>query len=183
VGDRDEGLEDAITNINIYSNFTLNEWDAEDRKKKDIPPTMDVFIFNNVQDYYCYIEAVSLMINNEKCMTCAFVSDDTVATLATTSHLQRTNDFLEYGVYNNDQFVVIDNTNFPEMAQAMLLGTDSLVDCDLKAVEDKTDITIEYILDTDYTSNDHYTYLIHNAVFVLIGFLVVFTITFLMYCK
>lgn len=86
VGDRDEGLEDAITNVNINSNFTLRDWDAEDRKKKEVPPTMDVFVFSNVQDYYCYIEAVSLLINNQKCMTCPFVSDSNVATLATTEH-------------------------------------------------------------------------------------------------
>lgn len=82
IGDRDEGLEDAITNINIYSNFTLNDYE-EKRKKKDLPPSMDVFVFSNVQDYYCYIEAVSLMLNNEKCMTCPFVSDSSVATLNT----------------------------------------------------------------------------------------------------
>lgn len=69
------------------------------------------------------------------------------------------------------------------MAQAQGLIPGELVDCDLKHIDEKDDISIEYMVDTDFTSNDHYTYLIHNAVFVLIGFLVVFLITFLMYCK
>lgn len=68
----------------------------------------------------------------------------------------------------------------------MGVGTDQLVDCDPKIdkqVDDKENIYIDYTVDTDFTSNDHYTYLIHNAIFVLIGFFVVFLITFLMYCK
>jgi hypothetical protein len=50
-------------------------------------------------------------------------------------------------------------------------------------VDDKTDISIDYNLDTEFTSNDHYTYLIHNAAFVAIGFFVIFLITFILYCK
>lgn len=135
VGNRDEGLEDAITNVNIYSNITLNDYYQDERKKKDGPPTMDVFIFNDVNDYYCYIEAVSLLNNNQKCMTCSFVSDTSVAKLSTNSHMQKSNDFLEFGIYNNDQFIVVDNTLFPELANDMGLSTDSLVDCDAKTLK------------------------------------------------
>ena len=74
----------------------------------------DLFLFNNTDDYNCYVEAVTLLsLNKAKVMTCDFLSRrDNIVYEQVRKHEMEGDRFISKESPTADVFVVVDNTSW-----------------------------------------------------------------------
>ena len=75
----------------------------------------DVMVFSNNLDYECYIEAVNLLLEEGIKKRCTFESDPSVIQKGVHSFDKDQDNFLFYGKKANEYFIVVDNTEWPEV--------------------------------------------------------------------
>ena len=71
-------------------------------------------VFTNHQDYLCYIEAVSLMYEENMLKHCPFVDDPNVLQANQYQFSKLNSTFLSETKRASEIFIVVDNTEWPE---------------------------------------------------------------------
>lgn len=75
--------------------------------------TFDLMVFRNQSDYLCYIEAVSLMYEENMLKRCDFINDPHVFFPSQFDFSKHFGRFLNEHKKAREYFVVIDNTEWP----------------------------------------------------------------------
>jgi hypothetical protein len=116
----------------------------------------DVMVFSNNEDYECYIEAVNLLLEEGKKHRCTFESDPSVIQKGVHSFDKDQDEFLFYGKKSNEYFIVVDNTQWPE-----ILSDDSLIDPAYAAVggsNDPFDVFLDVDIKTTYNATGYHVF-------------------------
>ena len=69
----DESLENEISQVKAFVNFTSNLKEEFDDKKKRF--NFDLFVFSDTDDYLCYVEAVHLLMHENVRKECGFIDN------------------------------------------------------------------------------------------------------------
>ena len=109
----DDALEDDLARILVDLDIKS---DILRKSKKSILKqkyTFDLMIFKDQRDYLCYIEAVSLMYEENILKHCDFVSDPDTFMKSQFDYSKHFGRFMNEHKKAREYFVVIDNTEWP----------------------------------------------------------------------
>ena len=69
----DESLENEISQVKAFVNFTSNVARSMEESKKRF--NFDLFVFSDTEDYLCYVEAVHLLMHENEKKECGFIQN------------------------------------------------------------------------------------------------------------
>ena len=165
-----EGLNDD----NLRADITQTQYDitvkgaVQSSKFGLITDTkFDLFLFDQEEDYYCYIEASTQWVTFGKVQQCDFVGKEGVVYEQVDEWKSSDSVFLSKDKVHNDVFVVVDNTNW--------LGSFS----NSIRKEIFHDVTYEMTIMTKFSANDTYN---KTFLFFMVMIGVLFAMSILMAC-
>ena len=140
--------------------------------------TFDLLIFENTEDYLCYVEAVHMLQHQKIKHKCDFIDDsdkfkDQIYKLNLTDR-----NFLINTQRAKEYFFVIDNTEYPEA-----LLDESWTEPEPVPSDGSKDLYIELSIKTTFSSNNKYYFwtLMFMIILIILGVLLIAAIT--CYCR
>lgn len=137
-------------------------------------------VFDNTEDYLCYVEAVHLLMHENAKKECDFLLNSKKYMAAQREKNYAYETFLSQEERVNEKFFVIDNTDYPEALY------DSGWDWQKKkeiAPDPEHDVYVEIKMEIAFTSNDKYFVWTFIFLVILIVLGALFTISLVAYCR
>lgn len=172
----DDSLENEISQVSTDFGFSSDVEQNLQSFRSVI--TFDLLLFDNTEDYLCYVEAVHMLQHQKIKHKCAFIDDadkfkDGIYKLNLTDH-----NFLIHTQRAKEYFFVIDNTEYPE----------ALLDDSWEGPEDiptdgSKDLYIELMIKTTFSSNNKYYFwtLMFAIILIILGVLLIMAMV--CYCR
>mmetsp|Transcript_17700 Transcript_17700/g.29938 ORF Transcript_17700/g.29938 Transcript_17700/m.29938 type:complete len:261 (-) Transcript_17700:333-1115(-) len=172
----DESLENDISQVEMSLGFASDMEKNLDRKKKIL--SFDLMVFENTDDYLCYVEAVHLLMHEGIKKNCDFLLD-TVAFQDSTPVMNVTKGkFLYKDQRVKEYFFVLDNTEYPEALQ-----DPSWTGVTPRPEDGSKDVQVELSFEFTFTSNDKYFAWTFVFTLVLVALIIVFMISAILYIR
>lgn len=162
--------------MDIQFNTDLARALNENKKKH----TFDLMVFDNTEDYLCYVEAVHLLMHENVKKECEFLLNSKKFMGTQREKLYSFEEFLNQEVRTNEKFFVIDNTDYPEALSDA--GWDWQIKKEI-APDPEHDVYVEIKMEIAFTSNDKYFVWTFIFLVILIVLGSLFTIALIAYCR
>jgi hypothetical protein len=174
----DESLENGISQVKMEMTFNTDLARALNENKKK--HTFDLMVFDNTEDYLCYVEAVHMLMHENAKKECDFLLNSKKYLSAQREKVYAYQDFLKDDVRVNEKFFVIDNTDYPE---ALYDGNwDWNVKKEIKP-DPEHDVYVEIKMELTFTSNDKYFVWTFIFMIILIVLAALFVLALVAYCR
>jgi hypothetical protein len=156
--------------MDIYFGTDLYRALKENKRKH----TFDLMVFDDTEDYLCYVEAVHLLMHEKVKKECEFLLNSKKFLSGQREKTYSFEEFLNQGTRVNEKFFVIDNTDYPE----------ALYDTDWQwpKPDPEFDVYVEIKMDILFTSNDKYFVWTFIFLVILLVLAALFVIALVAYC-
>lgn len=172
----DESLENDISMVEMELGFASDMTQNLDEKKRILK--FDLMVFDNTDDYLCYVEAVHLLYHEGIKKKCNFILSDgsfhnqiAQMNFSSTKLLFKDQRVKEY-------FFVLDNTEYPEA-----LRDEDWREVEVRPNDGSKDVNVELGFTMTYTSNNKYFAWTFIFVIVVIALGVVFLGSLIVYLR
>ena len=143
-------------------------------KKKRL--TFDLMVFDNTEDYLCYVEAVHLLMHERIKKECNFILNPRKFLSDIRDKSYQEPDFLNQGKRVDELFFVIDNTDYPEALREENWNFDRKYDSSM-------DIYVNVKTQSTFTSNDKYFVWTFMFMITLVILATLLVCAILAYCR
>jgi len=143
-----------------------------DNKRKH---TFDLMVFDDTEDYLCYVEAVHLLMHERIKKECNFLLNSKKFMSGQNEKTYSYEEFLSQNTRVNEKFFVIDNTDYPEALYDENWG--------FPIPDPEFDVYVEIKMEVAFTSNDKYFVWTFIFLVILLILAALFVIALVTYCR